>query len=448
MKISKRLHNQIRLKNLLISLSLLCLIAALAWLSSLYSIQIDWTDNSRNTLSEASIKLLEKMPDEIQITAYVDAAPLFKAKAEQLVSRYQHYKANIKLNFIKPATQPEKIRELNIDKNGAIIVSYQWRTEKLMIFNEASVSSALYRLKNADERWITFLTGHGERSPYGKEHHDLDQFRKELQQRNVKTEILNLADIAAIPNNSALLVIASPTSSFLPEEIKIIASYIQNGGNLLWLTDPSSTAIPEVAEILGIHNLPGTIVDASSQLYGINDPSFIVLSKYPAHPINANFQTTTVYPISSALAMDDETNFQAIHILRSSKRSWTETGPISGTVRFDADSDEKEGPHNIALALTRDVNDKTRQRIIVLGDGDFLSNAYIGNVGNLDMGLKLINWLSHEDQLIDIPAITSIDNTLELSKLTVTVMAFGFMVILPLLFFITGFLIWRKRKKY
>jgi ABC-type uncharacterized transport system involved in gliding motility auxiliary subunit len=318
----------------------------------------------------------------------------------------------------------------------------------MMTFNEATVSSALLRLANADERWITFLTGHGERSPVGKENHDLDQFRKELQQRNIKVETINLANIAAIPDNSAVLVLAGPVRPLLPAEIKIIVAYIRKGGNLLWLTDPSSDPIPELAETLGIKILPGTIVDSSSQLYGINDPSFVVISKYPAHPINTNFQTTTVYPIATALEMDDETDFQAIKILGSSKRSWTETGPVTGTIRFDADSEEREGPHNIAFALTRDLDEKIHQRIIVLGDGDFLSNTYIGNVGNLDMGLKLINWLSHEDQLIDIPAKTTTDNKLELNKMTVTIMAFGFMVILPLLFFITGFLIWHKRKGY
>jgi len=49
--------------------------------------------------------------------------------------------------------------------------------------------------------------------------------------------------------------------------------------------------------------------------------------------------------------------------------------------------------------LTRTINETTQQRIVVVGDGDFLSNAYLGNVGNLDMGLKMVSWLIHEDRL-------------------------------------------------
>jgi len=87
------------------------------------------------------------------------------------------------------------------------------------------------------------------------------------------------------------------------------------------------------------------------------------------------------------------------------------------------------------------------QRIVVVGDGDFLSNSYIGNVGNLDMGLRMINWLIHDDRFIDIPAKIATDKSLQLSQISVAVIGFGFLVVIPLLLMGTGFYIWRKRKQ-
>jgi len=120
---------------------------------------------------------------------------------------------------------------------------------------------------------------------------------------------------------------------------------------------------------------------------------------------------------------------------------------------FDADGDEKQGPLAFAYALTRpsassgQTGKSAEQRIVVVGDGDFLSNAYLGNVGNLDMGLRMINWLIHDDRFINIPAKIATDKNLQLSQISVAVIGFGFLLAIPLLLMGTGFYIWRKRKQ-
>jgi len=68
----------------------------------------------------------------------------------------------------------------------------------------------------------------------------LGQFGKELAHRKINAQTLNLATLPAIPDNSALLVIAAPKVPLLAGEITIIKSYIQRGGNLLLLTDPDN----------------------------------------------------------------------------------------------------------------------------------------------------------------------------------------------------------------
>jgi ABC-type uncharacterized transport system involved in gliding motility auxiliary subunit len=198
---------------------------------------------------------------------------------------------------------------------------------------------------------------------------------------------------------------------------------------------------------LGIAQLQGAIVDSSSKLYGINDPSFVLASEYTQHPVTKGYQTITLYPVVAALEIDKQTNFKAEALLNSSVQSWTETGPIAGKIRFDADSHEKQGPLAFAYALTRTIHEKAQQRIVVVGDGDFLANAIIGNVGNLELGLRMVNWLIHDDQFIDIPAKTASDKSLQLTQTAVAVIGFGFLIIIPLVLIGTGFFIWHKRKQ-
>jgi ABC-type uncharacterized transport system involved in gliding motility auxiliary subunit len=276
----------------------------------------------------------------------------------------------------------------------------------------------------------------------------LSQFGKELARRKIKAQTLNLTTLPAIPDNSALLVITAPAVPLLAGEWDIIKHYIERGGNLLMLSDPDNQQLTVLQHYLGMHQLQGVIVDSSSKLFGINDPSFLLTSEYTQHPITKGFQTITLYPVVAALEIDQASNFKAETLLSSTSQSWTESGAIEGKIRFDANSHEKQGPLAFAYALTRTINEKTQQRIVVVGDGDFLANATIGNVGNLDMGLRMVNWLIHDDRFIDIPAKTATDKSLQLTQMAVAVIGFGFLIIIPLLLIATGIFIWRKRKQH
>ena len=86
------------------------------------------------------------------------------------------------------------------------------------------------------------------------------------------------------------------------------------------------------------------------------------------------------------------------------------------------------------------------QRVIFIGDGDFLSNAYLGNGGNLDLGLNLFNWLGADDGFIDIPARTAPDLNFNLSPTMSLIIAFVPLAVIPVLLLATGFFVWRRRR--
>lgn len=434
------------LKNTLITLALVSLLGGLAALTQRFSAQIDITGNASNTLSDASEKVLTNLPDKVQITAYLKKDAIIRRQIEQLIARYQDHKADITLTFIDPASIPEKTRELNIGSEGGIIIEYQGRIERLIFIDEAALTNALLQLANANERWVSFLAGHGERVANGIANFDFGTFGKALDQHKIKAQSLNLATAQAIPDNSNLLVISAPAVPLMAGEITLIKQYIDKGGNLFMLTDPNNANLSPLLDYIGIRVLAGTLVDGQSKLYGIDDPSFVLASEYPKHPITKGFQTITVYPVTAALDSDLTSPFKAEVLLSSAKQSWTETSPVSGKIRFEAGGVERAGPLNFAYALTRKVND-TEQRIVVIGDGDFLSNTYIGNVGNLDMGLRMVNWLIHDDKFIDIPAKTTPDSKFQLSNTAIAVLSSGFLIVLPVLLLATGFWVWRRRNR-
>lgn len=467
MKINRKTHLEIRLQNLLFSLLFLVIVGLLAWLSTQYSARFDWTASHRHTLSEASRKVLDLLHEPVTITAYAAENQQVREPVRDLVSRYSQYKKDLVLQFVNPDTQPEKVRQLGIKVDGEMVIGYQGRTEKIQEPGETSLTNALQRLATANERRIVFLEGHGERSPEGRANHDLQQFADELKRKGIGISMINLAAMPAIPDNTDVLVVAGPRTNLLPGELKLVEDYVGRGGNLWWLADPGELhGLAPLAERLGIRFLPGTVVDASTQLLGIDDPTFALVADYPPHPVTQGFEQMTMYPSAVALVQTEKSDYEKAPLLKTLQRSWTEIGPIEGKIAFDAAKGERQGPLDLAYAITRPVSPPagdqaaagkapasdaaktpTEQRIIVVGDGDFLSNAYLGNGGNLELGVNMIQWLSGGDALINIPARMTPDRTLQLSSIASGLIAVGFLFLLPMLLIGTGAWIWFKRRR-
>ena len=459
MKLDRHTLLQLRIQNIIFLVLFLTVIGLLAWLSKTYNYETDWTANKRNTLSEASIKLLSKMQEPLKITAFATESDLIPArkKIKELIGRYQRYKADINLRFINPETEPEVTRSQGITVDGELIIEYQLRTEHVKNFNEEVITNTLQRLMRSSEQKIVFITGHGERSPKGEANHDYGLFMKQLNDKGIKADILSLNDNPSIPDDTSVLVIAGPQIDYLPGEVNLIKDYLSKGGNLLWLHDPGALyGLQPVADMLGISFTPGVIVDPSTQVLGIADPSFALITEYTDHPVSKDFSLMTIYPRATGLNHTEVNNWQAQEFLSTVDRSWAETDP-QGVVTFDEGKDTA-GPLVIGLALTPAENDNTeenqdalnshsKQRIIVTGDGDFLSNTYLGNQGNQDMGYNILNWLSHDDQFISIPSTTAPDTELTLKETTWSILGILILIVFPVLLLASGIVIWIKRRK-
>jgi len=453
MLVSKQTQRQTRVQSGLFVLLFLAVIAMLGWLSTRYSFQADWTASGRNTLSVASTSLLDSLPGDIAITSYATEDESVRRAVSDMVARYQRYKSNISLKFVNPDLEPGTVRERGISVNGEMVIRYQGREQTLKGLSEQGITNALQRLARSGERWLVFLDGHGERKPQGVANHDLQQWGQQLVAKGFKTQAHNLAQNPQLPDNTRVLVIAGPQVDLLPGEVELITRYVQDGGNLLWLADPGEQhGLAPLAKLLGIAFEPGIIVDPTTRVLGVSDPRFALVTTYPRHAITQGFDTVTLFPQSVGLQLTTPKGWQGTPLLQTAERSWSETGEMSGSIGFDQGSDVA-GPLTIGVALSRDLpavddpDSGKQQRVVVIGDGDFLSNAYLGNGGNLALGNKIINWLAYDDALINIPSVTAVDKNLQLSTWAQGAIGLGFLLILPLLLVSTGFLIWWQRRK-
>lgn len=456
MRVTSKSRLQYKLNNAVMFVLLIGLTIVLAWLSNRYEKQFDWTAAGRHSLSATSIEVLNKIDGPIDITAYASDNHDLRDIIRNIIKRYQNVKADINLHFVNPIAVPDEVRALGITVDGELILRYQDRAEHVKSDNEEEFTNSLQRLIRGTERWLAFVEGHGERNALGEANHDLGLWVKNLSGRGFRAQPINLAEIDTVADNTSVLIIASPQVKYLPGEVEKVVNYVRRGGNLLWLIEPGQMhGLDALAHELDIEIHPGTVIDFVGQLLGVDDPSIAIASgaNYQKHPALKGFSITTLFPALSPIvnANNDKWHFEPLII--SGDHTWAETGELQGEVAFDEGVDEP-GPLNIMVSLTREIenaegNDQAniKQRVIVAGDGDFLSNQFLGNSGNMDLGARLINWLSHDDDFISIPANTADDLYLELSDTSKVIIILGFLIILPLLLLVTGLAIWWRRRK-
>ncbi len=445
MDITPKSRFYLRAQHALFIVLLLAAVGLLAWLSTRYNYQADWTANARNTLSESSQALLKEMSGPLKITVYVRE----RKATGTLLERYQRHKPDLALRFVNPDEQPDEVRAQGIRADGEMLIEYAGRNAHVTQLSEQALTDALMRVARSGERHLAFLGGHGERNPHGEANHDLKLWVNELESKGFNAGTLNLSVNPQIPANTTLLVLAGPSADLLPGEVKLIQDYVSKGGKLLWLADPGPLhGLAPLAEQLGVEFVPGVIVDATTQLMGIERPEFALVGEYGAHPVTRDLNQLTLFPRAAGLEVKASDGWQADAFLQSSVRSWAETGALSGEVKYDAGKDHI-GPLNLAVALTRETPaaGAGQQRVVVAGDGDFLSNTYLGNGGNLELGVNIVNWLAGDDNLIAIPVKTSPDTRLTLSRNKTLFIGMGFLLALPLALLGAGLVIWLRRRR-
>ncbi len=456
MLITAKTRLQSRLNSIIMFVLLLTVVGLLAWVSNQHNAQYDWTANGRHTLSKASRDLLAQMPDKIEVISYARENQLLRTAIKDFISKYQRHKPDIKLHFINPDAVPDEVRNLGISVDGEIIIRYQDRSEHVRSDEEQVFTNALQRLARNQESWIAFIEGHGERRALGKANHDLGEWIGQLFNQGFEVQPINLADIQAVPDNTSILVIAGPRIDYLPGEVEIIQTYINNGGNLLWLHEPGEMyGLEAIAEQLAMSFYEGAIIDYAGQLIGINDPtiSLITESLYAEHPITEQFQFTTLYPLAGAIEIKESEIWNSRPILKTGDHTWVETAKLQGTVDYDEDVDTI-GPLTIGASFERELEIEDaeelvtkQQRIVIIADGDFLSNTYLANSGNNELGTRIINWLSSDDEFISIPPKVAADTQLDMSSTTLGAMGIVFLFILPAGLIVTGITTGIRRKK-
>jgi ABC-type uncharacterized transport system involved in gliding motility auxiliary subunit len=447
---NRRLRLRLRVQSGVFLILFFALVMLIAFLARTYHKEWDVTRTARNTLSEGTIEVLRQLEGPLTVTAYALARDASGAEMHKLIEErmrpYRRAKPDLVLELVDPRVEPKRTEAAGVRMPNELVIEYRKRTEHMRIseWNEQTFANALMRLARGSASLVMWLEGHGERRLDGIANHDLGEFGRQLQQKGLKLNSLNLAIAPEVPANAALLVVTTPQTEVHPQEAVKLRRHLDSGGSLLWLIDPEPLrGLEPLAEALGLVLTPGTVVDFALRPQA-GPPVFAVAASYGQHAVTGAFRYNATFPYARQIGVAESEEWRITPLIEVAQRGWVELGKLDEKPVFDAARDIR-GPVTIAAAFERTVGDR-QQRVIVVGCGSFLANAYLDR-GNLQLGLAMVNWLAAEDELVSIDPRPAPDARIEIGQMTLYAIALLFLLVLPVAFVLAGAIVWWRRRK-
>jgi ABC-type uncharacterized transport system involved in gliding motility auxiliary subunit len=159
-----------------------------------------------------------------------------------------------------------------------------------------------------------------------------------------------------------------------------------------------------------------------------------------------------MFPVARSLAVRPYGGgeFEARPLAKTSDKAWAETDRESlaaGTAANDS-AEDRAGP--LVLAASVEYKADTPEKdgaLVVVGDSDFIANAYVSIAGNGDFFLRSLAWLAGPGELIAIRAREPGHHPIVLSRNQGRILGWMVLGILPGLLVFLGVLAWWKRRK-
>lgn len=437
---------------LVMSLAFIGILALVNFLGTRYERRLDWTQDRLFSLSEQTRKVLTDLDKPVKITGFYQSDDSRKERVQDLLKEYARYTNLVTWEFIDPDLQPALARQMGVTDYGTLVFESEGRRQSTFGSEEQDITSGILKVSRAEQKVIYFLVGHGERSidDYGQ--NGYSKVKSLLEKENYQVKTTNLAVTPTVPADAALLIIASPSKTFMEQEIEAVKSYIDKGGKLLYLTDPQLTSGLEESILAkyGITVTNDIIIDPASSLLG--DAASPLITNFRWSMITKDLRAAAFFPQSRSLAWAQKPpeGVNITSFAETSADSWGETDLTNRQARFEPDKDKK-GPLSVGLQVTIErraggVTLGPSSRIVVFGDSDFASNAFLEAFGNRDLFANSVNWLTEEEALISIRSKPPTDRHLYLTAQEQILGIVTSVIFLPLAVLLVGAVVWWRRK--
>jgi len=463
---------------------LLVIVAVLGgsnWLANRHNKSFDSTSNKRFSLSDQTTKVVKGLSRDVTVT-YFDKAQEF-GRARDLLDRYGNLSSKLRVDYVDPDKKPQLAKAAGVRTYGTIFVDSGLRKEEAKSLTEEDITGALIRSLKSGERNVCFVSGSGEHSLDDSGRTGYSALKESLEKDNYKTKTVSLAEGAAgaaaapqpvklgqaappsndvkpsVPADCTILVVAGPKYEYTAPKVDAIKTYVENGGRALFMIDPvlklgredsaANAALAAVLDSWGVTLNKDLALDTSGvgQIFGLG-PEVPLVTSYESQPIVRDLKDIpTAFPLARTLEVKSPAHGTAEKLFATSSNSYAVTPNNSPEIHIDTKKDKK-GPLTLGAACTYKSTTGKEGRFVVVGTSNWATNNLLGSrsIGNRDLFLNTMNWLSSDEDLISIRPKDPEDRRLNISSRQMSALAYSSMLFLPLIVVLSGFAVWWRRR--
>lgn len=471
MKIKAKLDESKRLKHggyaILVTLLFLGLLVVVNLLAEEFPVKFDLTGNKLFSLSDQTLRILKGLDREVTIYGLYENGEEDQW-VRQVIDTYQRKSNKIQYKTIDPLRNPGFVKQYEkegtISSGSLIVVSgdkykvinsydlinfqynqYGYPTGAESLAVERQITGALLYLSAEKNPVVYALRGHGEASLNY-------EILKQLRNENFEFKDLNLLTAETVPEDADLLLVYEPKRDLTSAEAGKIRTFLQNNGRALFLMDLQGEDYPNFQSLFasyGVALRQAIVVEGDSQRHVGN--RFWLLPNLKEHKITDSLRSRELEMLLPVAQVIEETPLkkQTVTIeplLTSTEKAWAKVDMTSGIV--EKEPADLTGPFTMAVAVTdRAVDGATESRLVLVGNTNFLSGEIVTQVpGNLNFILNCFNWLDDREENLEIRPKSLYTPRLFISGFQTLLYTALFVVVIPLLIFGSGLVVWLRRR--
>jgi ABC-type uncharacterized transport system involved in gliding motility auxiliary subunit len=454
-------------------LVVLAVLVAVNFLTNRYDKSYDSTANKQFSLSDQTIKVVKGLKSDIQLN-YFGPQNEFRA-ARDTLDRYSSLSPKLHVTYIDPERKPQIAKAAGYRPDSTVIVDSGTRRESAKSLSEEELTGALIRSLKSDERTVCVLSTAGEHSIDDTDAGGYSLFKQILERDNykVRTETLRLAASTEnrplaigqapapasleVPKTCTVLVIAGPKNDYAVPLVNALKTFVEGGGRALFLLDTpmrlgDSEPPSENEDLLklladwGVEPNKDLALDLSGvgQLFRLG-PEVPFIVGYESHPITEPLKRVpTAYPLARTLDTKSVSKTTLSKLVATTEASVATTS-ISARGAVDP-SKGKKGPLTLAVAGT--LSSSPQGRFVVVGTSHAAQNSIAGSrsLGNRDLMVNIVNWLSSDEDLISIRPKAPEDRPLNMTSRRLNATFWLSVVGFPLAVIGFGLITWWRRR--
>lgn len=410
----------------------------------------DATKSRNFSLSTVTSNFLERLDQSVRATVFVSSKP-DRNSASLLLGEYSRYSTQFDYRIVDPFLEIGVARKYGEEVLPGEVYLERMTTDtqraennvvKVSQLTEEQVTNGIVQLLRGQELTLYFTVGHGEPAlaedklsaaimGTGTDPDNLQTLSDQLSRAYIKAVPLELDRRQTVPADASAVIVARPRIDFNTVETRALSAYMERGGRVMFLLNPD---IPQLGNEVrtALVNLGALI-----KQYGVELPPQVVVMPL-AQQQNQSIYITSAVPQEHRITQGADLDEPMLMFEQSRpvtkgtapRNTFLETFLVSGAQSWPFPVDElqralltrtdpkvapdmddlKSIPLGIAATQVNPAaGEKGATKLMVVGNGSFISTRYITNQGWL-LFMNGVNWLTDSGEAIAIPS-AQIENT-------------------------------------